>query len=147
MQRPPRRPDAQLLAPGVALWSLLQGLLILAFLIAIDLIAIERGMPADDARTLVFVSLVMANMALVLVNRSFGFGLSGSHAGSNRALLAVYTVATAILAAAILWPPARTLFHFGAFHWHDLGFAAGGCVALVAVLEALKRLLRRRLLA
>ncbi|MFI4998683.1 MAG: cation-translocating P-type ATPase [Reyranellales bacterium] len=147
MRRPPRPPDAQLLSPGVALWSLLQGVLVLALLVAVDLMAIDRGVPADEARTLVFVSLVMANMALVLVNRSFGFGLRGSHSGSNRALLAVYVVATAILLAAILWPPARSLFHFGPFHWHDLGFATAGCVALVAILESLKRLLRHRLTA
>ena len=47
------------------------------------------------ALALVFVALVMANLALVLVNRSFGFALNGRHRGSNRALLAVFGVAMA----------------------------------------------------
>jgi P-type Ca2+ transporter type 2C len=147
MKRPPRRPDAQLLSLNVALWSVLQGALVLALLAATYLLAVGQGMPDEQSRALVFVSLVMANMALVVVNRSFGFGLSGRHGGSNRALLIVYAAAIAILAIATLWPPAQSLFGFGALHWDDLAVILGGCVALIAVLEALKRLLRHRLVA
>lgn len=146
MRRPPRRPDAQLISPGVAAWSLLQGLLVLALQAALYLQALARGLPVEEARTLVFVSLVAANLALVIVNRSFGFGLAGltrAHGRSNRALLAVYVVAVAVLSAAIFWPPARALFDFGPFHWHDLGIVLGGCVGLIAVLELAKVVLRR----
>jgi P-type Ca2+ transporter type 2C len=146
MRRPPRRPDAQLISLGVAAWSLLQGLLVLALQAVLYLQALARGLPVEEARTLVFVSLVAANLALVIVNRSFGFGLAGltrTHGRSNRALLAVYVVAVAVLSAAIFWPPARTLFAFGPFHWHDLGIVVGGCAGLIAVLELAKRLLRR----
>jgi Ca2+-transporting ATPase len=142
MQRPPRRAGAELLSLPVALWSLLQGLLVLALLAAIFLVCVRYDMPPEDTRVLVFVSLVMANMSLVVVNRSFGFGLAGRHAGSNRALALVYGAAIAILGAAIYWPPAQSLFHFGSFHGHDLAVAVGGCIVLIAILEALKRLLR-----
>ena len=147
MQRPPRRAAAELLSLPVALWSLLQGLLVLAFLAAIYLLAAGRGMPVDESRVLVFVSLVMANMALVVVNRSFGFAFGSRHTGSTWALGIVYAAAGAILTVAILWPPARELFHFGAFHGHDLAIAIGGCFLLIVVLEAVKRLLRSRLVA
>ena len=147
MRRPPRKPDAQILSPAVALWSLLQGSLVLAMLGGLYITALHRNLPADEARTLVFVALVMANLALVLVNRSFGFALNGHHRGSNRALLAVFGVATAILTVATQWGPARDLFQFGDFHLHDLAIAAGGCLGIVAVLELLKRLLHARLTA
>ena len=147
MRRPPRKPDAQILSPAVALWSLLQGSLVLAMLGGLYVTALHRNLPADEARTLVFVALVMANLALVLVNRSFGFALNGRHRGSNRALLAVFGVATAILTVATQWGPARDLFQFGDFHLHDLAIAAGGCLGIVAVLELLKRLLHARLTA
>ena len=147
MQRPPRRPDAELLSLPVALWSFLQGALVLAFLAAVYLLASDRGMPVEESRTLVFVSLVVANMALVVVNRSFGFAFGSRHGQSNRALAFVYFAAGSILAIAILWPPAQSLFHFGAFHGHDLAIAIGGCVFLIVILEALKRLLRARLVA
>ncbi len=147
MRRPPRRPDAQILSPAVALWSLLQGSLVLAMLGGLYVTALHRNLPADEARTLVFVALVMANLALVVVNRSFGFALAGRHRGSNRALLAVFGVAAAILTVATQWGPARDLFQFGDFHLHDLAIAAGGCLGLVAVLELLKRLLHARLTA
>ena len=139
--------DLQILSPAVALWSLLQGSLVLAMLGGLYVTALHRNLPADEARTLVFVALVMANLALVLVNRSFGFALNGRHRGSNRALLAVFGVATAILTVATQWGPARDLFQFGDFHLHDLAIAAGGCLGLVAVLELLKRLLHARLTA
>ena len=123
----------------------MQGLLVLALLAAIYILALDRGMPTEDLRALVFVSLVMANMALVLVNRSFGFGLAGRHGAANRAPALVYTVAAIVLAVAIYWPPAQALFHFGTFHLHDLAVAIGGCLLLIAVLEILKRLLHSRL--
>lgn len=147
MRRPPRKADAQILSPAAALWSLLQGSLVLGMLAGLYVTALHRNLPADEARTLVFVALVMANMALVVVNRSFGFALAGRHRGSNRALLAVFGVAAAILTIATQWGPARDLFQFGDFHLHDLAIAAGGCLGLVAVLELLKRLLRARLTA
>jgi Ca2+-transporting ATPase len=147
MRRPPRKADAQILSPAVALWSLLQGSLVLAMLGGLYVTALHRNLPADEARTLVFVALVMANMALVVVNRSFGFALAGRHRGSNRALLAVFGVAAAILIIATQWGPARDLFQFGDFHLHDLAITAGGCLGLVAVLEFLKRLLHARLTA
>ena len=147
MRRPPRRADAQILSPAVALWSLLQGSLVLAMLGGLYVTALHRNLLADEARTLVFVALVMANLALVVVNRSFGFALAGRHRGSNRALLAVFGAAAAILTVATQWGPARDLFQFGDFHLHDLAIAAGGCLGLVVVLELLKRLLHARLTA
>jgi Ca2+-transporting ATPase len=149
MRRLPRRPDAQLVSLPVGLWSLLQGGVVLGLLTILFVLALDRGLPVDEARTLVFVSLVASNMALVVVNRSFGFGLGDrghAHGASNRALLAVYAIATTILAIAIFWPPARGLFGFGPFHWHDLGIVVGGCVAVIAILEAVKRLIRPLLL-
>ena len=147
MRRPPRKPDAQILSPAVALWSLLQGSLVLAMLAGLYVTALQRNPSADEARTLVFVSLVMANLALVVVNRSFGFALNGRHRGSNRALLAVFGAAAAILTVATQWGPARDLFRFGDFHLHDLAITAGACLVLVAMLELLKRLLHARLTA
>jgi len=147
MRRPPRKPDAQILSPAVALWSLLQGSLVLAMLGGLYVTALHRNLPANEARTLVFVALVMANLALVVVNRSFGFALNGRHRGSNRALLAVFGAAAAILTVATQWGPARDLFRFGDFHLHDLAITAGACLVLVAMLELLKRLLHARLTA
>jgi Ca2+-transporting ATPase len=147
MQRPPRRPDAQILSAAVASWSLLQGGLVMALLGGLYIAALERNLPADEVRTLVFVSLVMANLALVVVNRSFGFGMGGGHGASNRALLAVFGIAAVTLAFATQWPPARQLFQFGEFHFHDVAIAAGACLGLVILLELLKRLLRLRLTA
>jgi P-type Ca2+ transporter type 2C len=45
---------------------------------------------------------------------------------------------SALLAIALVWQPARSLFHFGRLHWDDLAVcAAVGAVSLV-VLESLK---------
>ncbi len=71
MRRPPRDPKSPLLLPRRILWALLQGLIALAILAGVLISAARMGMPEPDLRALVFTSLVLINMGLILVNRSY----------------------------------------------------------------------------
>jgi Ca2+-transporting ATPase len=71
MRRPPRSADSRLLSATIAGWSLLQGGLALAALTGVLLAGVARGMPEDELRALMFTSLVLINVSLILVNRSF----------------------------------------------------------------------------
>lgn len=106
---------------------------------AVYLLAIDRGMPEGDARVVSFVSLVPANLALVLVNRSFDSSVRGALRWDNRALWWVSVAAALILGLALAWEPARALFRFGPLHGHDLAVAFASALGLVLVLESLKR--------
>jgi len=145
MRRPPRRPDGRILSGIVIAWSLLQGLLAFATVAAVYLGASRAGGSDEEVRTLAFVALVMANVALVLVNRSYGVHPVRQLTHPNRALVWVVAVAGSLIAVALLWAPATGLFRFGGFHWHDLVIAAGATLFLAVVLDLFKAAWRRRL--
>ena len=71
MSRPPRNPKERLFNKRVLMLSLLQGLSVLAIVFAVYLIALFRGQGEEDARTLTFTSLIIANLGLILTNRSW----------------------------------------------------------------------------
>ncbi len=146
MRRRPRRPSSPLLSGGLIRWSLFQGALVLVLLAAIHVGALRLGMPENEARTLTFVSLVATNIGLILVNRSFSTSLLAAFRRPNPALWRVIAATAALLALALAWPPASSLFRFGPLHAGDLGICLGAGFAVLAGLELVKRLWRNLLI-
>lgn len=95
-------------------------------------------MSEPDLRALVFIALVLINMGLILVNRSFDSSLLQAILKPNRALWMLLGGVSGLLAIAVFWPPAQSLFHFGQLHWDDLGICAAVGAASLVGLEALK---------
>lgn len=143
MRRPPRAPDEPLFSGWLIGWSLLQGAFALILVAVIFVVAIGRGMPEPEVRTLAFFSLVVSIVGLILVNRSFGTSLVGALRRPNRALVFVLIAVLATLSLTLLWPPARELFHFGLLHPDDLAVTLGAGIVVVIVLDGLKRLSAR----
>lgn len=138
MKRPPRDPASPLLAPQRILWAVTQGLTVFSILAAVMIGASQAGMPDTDLRALVFVSLVLINMGLILVNRSFASSIARAFLRPSRSLWILFTGITLTLAIALLWPPASALFRFGPLHWDDLAVCiVAGCLSLL-LLEAIK---------
>lgn len=138
MRRPPRDPKTPLLLRKRITWALIQGIVVLAVLAAILVIGARLRMPEGDLRALVFTSLVLMNMGLILLNRSFGATLTDTLFRPNRSLWLLLGGVTLLLAATLTWAPARSLFHFGQLHWDDLGICAAVGVISLAALERLK---------
>ncbi|SEP74596.1 Ca2+-transporting ATPase [Solimonas aquatica] len=139
MQRPPRDPAAPLLLPRRIAWAVVQGVVALAIVAGTLLIAAQARMPEDELRALVFSALVLVNMGLILVNRSFSASLLDALRQPNPWLWWLLGSVSALLAIALCWPPAMALFHFGPLHLDDLSICAlAGALSLFG-LEALKR--------
>jgi Ca2+-transporting ATPase len=138
MRRPPRDPKSPLLIPRRIGWALLQGLIALAILAGLLVSAARMGMPEPDLRALVFTSLVLINMGLILVNRSFESSFVRAILQPNRALWMLLSGVTALLGIAVFWQPAQSLFHFGQLHWDNLAACAAVGVVSLVTLEALK---------
>jgi Ca2+-transporting ATPase len=138
MRRPPRDPASPLLLPRRIWWAITQGLVSLAILSGVLLAAAQRGLPEADLRALVFASLVLVNISLILVNRSFNASLLRALLRPNRSLWILLGGVLALLAAAVYWPPAQALFHFGRMHGDDLAWCIGAGVLSLLLLEALK---------
>ena len=146
MKRPPRAATSPLFSPALVAWSLLQGAVAFMPLAALYGLAIQRGLPETDARSLTFVSLVLVDLGLVLVNRSYATSLGQLIGKANRALVWVSAVTVTLLALVLITPFGRTLFRFGPLHADDLTLVVVIVVAIFATLEFLKRFWRVRLI-
>jgi Ca2+-transporting ATPase len=144
MRRPPRPPEAPLLSGRLIFWGVMQGLLALALVASIYVIANVKGMPEDEARALAFFSLVTAIVALIFANRSFGTSIASALRRPNSALKFVIAGVTSMLALTMLWPAARHMFRFGPLHADDLTVTLAAGVIVLVALETLKPLLRER---
>ena len=140
MRRPPRHPSEPLFTPGFVAWSLLQGVLVLALVAGLFVMALRQSLPEPDARALAFTALVATNLGLVLVNRSRGASIFAALARPNAALWWAVAATAAILAGVILFPPARELFHFGPLHADDITIALASGLASLLLLELAKKL-------
>ena len=145
MRRPPRAASSHLFSRSLVVWCLLQGVIASIALTLTYWLALRRGLPESDARTITFFSLVLIDLGLVVVNRSFGtLVLRGLRTG-NRAFWWVSGVTLALLAVVVLWLPARRLFHFGPLHVHDMALVAAVVISVMVLLQLLKRGWRARL--
>ncbi|MBK8817271.1 MAG: HAD-IC family P-type ATPase [Methylococcaceae bacterium] len=138
MQRPPRDPSSPLILPRRIFWATLQGILVFAILAFVFIAAARLGMPESDLRALVFTSLVLMNMNLILINRSFKASLSRAFWKPNRSLWILFSGVILLLATTIYFPPAQLLFHFDKLHWDDLGVCLATGFFSLLLLEAIK---------
>lgn len=147
MQRPPRAAADRLFSRWLVMWGLLQGALACAIVFGIFLQAVRLGLPSEEVRAVTFVTLVLANFGLVLVNRSFESSLREAVSRNNPALWWVSAIAAFLLGTALVFSPARSLFRFGQLHSDDLAVAVAAAAALVILAELLKRFWRNQLSA
>ncbi|MBI2254671.1 MAG: cation-translocating P-type ATPase [Proteobacteria bacterium] len=145
MARPPRPPEAPLFSKHLLLWSFLQGIATLAVTATAFVLAWLNGMAEDEIRALVFTMLVLAIVALILVNRAFSSSLRLAVGRHNRALGLVLGIVGLVLAGATLVPLLRDLFHFGPLHVADFAAIFAAAVILWLGLERAKARLGRRL--
>ncbi len=138
MRRPPRSAESQILSARMAGWSLLQGGLAFAAVAGVLTGGLAREMPESELRALVFVSLVLINVSLILVNRSFSGSLLMALGRRNVSLWVLVSIVAAILAVALTWPPAMDLFRFGRLHLDDLGLSLLAAGGILVVLEIAK---------
>lgn len=145
MRRPPRAVGSKLFSTSLVTWSLLQGLTAFLVLAALYVFTLRNGVPEADARALTFVSLVLVDLGLVLVNRSFGSSLRDLMGQRNGALVWVSAVTALVLTLVLALPWGRELFHFGPLHGGDLAVVAAVVATVVVLLEGLKRFWRAQL--
>jgi Ca2+-transporting ATPase len=139
MKRPPRNPKEKLFSLGSVGFSVLQGVSVLAILLVVYWIAGMVGHAEEGARrALVFATLVVANLCLILTNRSSSRTIFSMFKEPNAALWWVLGGAALMLACVLSVPFLRDLFHFGPLHAADVGFFVVAGAVSIAWFEALK---------
>jgi Ca2+-transporting ATPase len=142
MRRPPRRRDAPLIGGRLLLFSLLAGTSLLVADLAIYAVARMGSLPEPAARGLAFTALVMGNLTLIQLNRSFSQSMLRSMRVPNRPAWAVTLVAGAMLVAALYAPGLSTFFGLTGLHVAHFGLAALVGIVSVAWIDVAKRLVR-----
>jgi len=113
-------------------------------MLAIFGVALYRSLNENEARSLAFTALVIANLALVFINRSWTRSLWQTLRLPNAALWRVTAAALLLLAAVLYVPPLRELFRFAPLHAPDLIFCITAGVVSVLWFEVFKRFGRSR---
>lgn len=144
MNRPPRSPKDKLFSLKSVGVSLLQGFSVLAAVLGTYVLARSLGHTLDNARGLTFATLVTANLALILTNRSWSRTIISMFKEPNAAMKWVLLMAAASLVFVLNVPWLRTLFRFDPLHWIDVVICLGVGAVSIAWFEGIKVIAARR---
>jgi len=112
--------------------SIIQGLVITAGTLSIYQFAVWNGYDEPLTRTMVFTTLISANIFLTLVNRSFYYSVFTTLRYKNNLVFLIIGITMALTALLLFLPPLCDLFEFSAINGYQLLIAVGtGCVAVV----------------
>lgn len=138
MNRPPRRKDEGLFTRGILALSLLQGLVVLAVVLFVYVYALGRGVDEAGARTLTFTTIVIANLCLILTNRSWSETIATTLRTPNRAMALVFAGTIGSLLIVLFVPALRDLFRFGSVPLLELVLCAVAGAVSIAWFEVYK---------
>jgi Ca2+-transporting ATPase len=139
MARAPRPSDAPLFDRRTLWLSLSQGMGVLLIVLAVFAVTLYRGLGEEDARSMTFVTLVIANLALIFANRSHTRTFVASLRLPNKALWWV-TGGTGVFLLLVLYVPVlRETFRFSRLHGDDLLLCLGAGATGILWFEVLKQ--------
>jgi len=138
MSRSPRDPQKPLFSGRTLGLSLLQGLSVLIIVLAVFAVSLYRGQGEAEARSLTYTTLIIANLGLILTNRSWSRTILETMSSPNPALWWVIGGALAFLGAVIYIPFLRDLFGFAHLHFIDIAICFMAGIASILWFEGLK---------
>jgi Ca2+-transporting ATPase len=145
MRRPPRNPHEPLFSPRTLRLAFLQGISVMAVLMAVFVIAYLRGHGEFDARTLAFTTLIISNLAMILTNRSWSRTILATIRTPNPALWWVLGGGLFLLGLILYVPLLRHLFRFSFLHGSDLLISLVAGLVSIFWFEVVKLWTQRRL--
>ena len=138
MKRPPRSSTEPLFSRRTLAVSLLQGVSVLLIVLAVFSISLYRGQGELEARALTFTTLIIANLGLIMTNRSWSRTILRTLHSPNKALWWVLGGAAIFLGLVLYVPFLRNLFRFSTLHLIDLSICLAAGLVSIMWFEALK---------
>jgi Ca2+-transporting ATPase len=145
MKRPPRSSGRRLLSREIILRSLIHGFAAFLAVALVFLSASFAGRAEDETRSLAFLTLVLANSALILSNRSFTNSLHDAVQRRNPTLWIVLGFDALLLSVIFMIPQIRDAFAFGSIGLKDIGIAVGAASLLLVGLPYVNAAVGKRL--
>lgn len=124
--------------------SIVQGLVITMGVLFSYQWMVRNGGTEEETRGMVFTTLVLANIFLSLVNRSFYYSIFESFRNKNRLLPAIIVFTLLCLAAILFIAPVSNFFKVGRLNVNEIGVAAMVAAVSVLWLEVYKLMKRKR---
>ncbi|MDD1676317.1 MAG: cation-translocating P-type ATPase [Methanomicrobiales archaeon] len=112
MQQPPRKPSDHILDRPTSAIALTQGFVTFGIVLAIYLYGMLQGLSDDQLRTVSFITIVVANLALISTNRSWSESIAATWKKPNAAFWWVMGGTVFFLGAVLVVPGLRALFRF-----------------------------------
>lgn len=97
--------------------SILQGLMITAGVLFMYQYTVGQNGSEEQTRTSVFITLIIANVFLTLVNRSFYYSFITTLRYKNNLLMGIILLTLMIMVTMIYVDPVTTFFHLTTPHW------------------------------
>jgi len=144
MRRPPRKKKESLFGRRSIGLSLLQGISVLGIVFAVYLIAMGRGLNENEVRALTFTTLIIANLGLIMTNRSWTRTMMDTLRSPNPALWWVIGGALAFLGLVLYVPFLQKLFYFDRLDALDVVICLTAGIVSIAWFEVLKATNGRR---
>ncbi len=138
MRRPPRKTKEPIFNRRTVIMSLLQGIGVLAVTLAIYGYNIQTGRGVLEARALTFVTLVLANLGLILCNRFRRNVIASTFTSKNMAVRWIIAATLAFLVLIVYIPALRGIFGFDILHPIDWAFCIGAGVVCILWFEVTK---------
>ena len=144
MTRPPRDLSQPLFSKRTVVLSLLQGLFVMAIVLMVYGAALWMGLKTPEVRAMTFTTLVIANLGLILTNRSWTRTIRTTLRTPNRALWFVIGGTILFLALVLYVPALMNLFQFARLSAVDVIIAVVAGAFSITWFEGLKVLQARR---
>jgi Ca2+-transporting ATPase len=122
----------------VITWSVAQGSAVLLVVLAMDALALHRGLPEGQTRALTFATFFVANIGLIFNNRSWSRD-AGSASLKDATLWSVTAAAICLLGFIIYVPVLAQLFRFAPLGPLDLTLSFSAGLSSVAWFGIVKR--------
>lgn len=118
--------------------SILQGLVITAGLVVTYQVAVTGGQSQLTTTSMVFLTLITANIGLTLSNRSFVYSIFTTLQYRNRLMPVILILTVVLVSALFIFPFLRAFFHFEIISLRQLAVCIGVGIVSVAWFEVYK---------
>ncbi|HEX2949172.1 MAG TPA: cation-translocating P-type ATPase, partial [Armatimonadota bacterium] len=138
MHRPPRSPRESIFNRTTMVASLVQGVCVLLVSLGIFMLARQMAVGEATARTMSFLTLIVANLTLILTNVSWTRSLLATLHSPNRAMWWVVGGATVLLLALVNIPALAHMFQFAHLTVMQMGLCLVAGIGSVIWFEIVK---------
>jgi Ca2+-transporting ATPase len=138
MTRPPRSVKERLFSRRTVGLSLLQGVSVLLIVLAVYVVTWSRGHDEMEARAMTFTTLIVANLALIVANRSWSRTILATLRVRNAPFWWVIGGALVVMGLVLYVPYLRDIFRFAKLLPGQVAICLGAGLVGVLWFEALK---------